>query len=176
MKAVTTRRDLDKVGGSVRSADREWLIGAIRADPALRAQLTRRLGARARLRLAAEIATSYVTVRRRIHTVKLPEHLALLRGDLTHAGVPAWRAPYEHIRAVRLGQAVARHLPRLPGETRCLTQALVLTALLAKRGIDAKVVIAVSPAPDFRAHAWVEHLGVPVLPPGDFHGGRLVEL
>jgi hypothetical protein len=48
--------------------------------------------------------------------------------------------------------------------------------MLARRGIPAKLVIGARSAPDFLAHAWVEHAGAPVLDPGDGSFGRLVEL
>jgi hypothetical protein len=64
----------------------------------------------------------------------------------------------------------------MPGDTRCLARSLVLTRLLAQRGIPAKLVIGVRAAPDFLAHAWVEYDGVPVLSPGDGSFSRLVEL
>jgi hypothetical protein len=148
----------------------------VRADPALRRRLSRPLPRAEKLRLAVEIAASYLRVRRRIRRAKLEELLALLRGEVTDARVAAWRVPDEHVRAVRVARPVGRLLPRLPGDSRCLTQSLVLTAMLARRGIGSSVVIAVSPAPEFKAHAWVEHGGVPLLPPGDAGYGRLVEL
>jgi hypothetical protein len=148
----------------------------VRADPALRRRLSRPLPRAEKLRLAVEIAASYLRVRRRIRSAKLEELLALLRGEVTDARVAAWRVPDEHVRAVRVARPVGRLLPRLPGDSRCLTQSLVLTAMLARRGIGSSVVIAVSPAPEFKAHAWVEHGGVPLLPPGDASYGRLVEL
>ncbi len=64
----------------------------------------------------------------------------------------------------------------MPGDTRCLVRSLVLTRLLARRGIPAKLVIGARAAPDFLAHAWVEYDGDPVLSPGDGSFGRLVEL
>jgi hypothetical protein len=64
----------------------------------------------------------------------------------------------------------------LPGDTRCLARSLVLTQLLARRGIPSRLVIGARPAPRFLAHAWVEHAGQPVLPIGDGSFGRLVEL
>jgi hypothetical protein len=148
----------------------------VRADPALRRRLSRPLPRAEKLRLAVEIAASYLRVRRRIRSAKLEELLALLRGEVTDARVAAWRVPDEHVRAVRVARPVGRLLPRLPGDSRCLTQSLVLTSMLARRGIGSSVVIAVSPAPEFKAHAWVEHGGVPLLPPGDAGYGRLVEL
>ena len=52
----------------------------------------------------------------------------------------------------------------------------MLTRLLARRGIPAKLVIGARSAPDFLAHAWVEYGGDPVLAAGDGSFGRLVEL
>jgi hypothetical protein len=78
--------------------------------------------------------------------------------------------------ARRLGWIVARTLALLPGDTRCLARSLVLTRLLARRGIPAKLVIGARAAPDFLAHAWVECDGTPVLSAGDGSFSRLVEL
>jgi transglutaminase-like putative cysteine protease len=51
----------------------------------------------------------------------------------------------------------------------------VLTKLLARRQIPARLVIGVRSKPSFSAHAWVEHHGEPVLPTdGEYR--RLVEL
>jgi transglutaminase-like putative cysteine protease len=84
--------------------------------------------------------------------------------------------PETHEQAVRLGWAVTRTLALVPGDTRCLTQSLVLTQLLARRGIAARVVIGARARPQFSAHAWVEHEAEPVLKPGDESYGRLVVL
>ena len=78
--------------------------------------------------------------------------------------------------AWRLGRAVQLTLRLAPGDTRCLTRSLVLTQLLARRGIPAKLVIGARAKPSFTAHAWVEHAGHPVLPASDDSFGRLVEL
>ena len=78
--------------------------------------------------------------------------------------------------ARRLGRAVVRALALVPGDTRCLRRSLVLMQLLAKRGISARLVIGTRTSPDFLAHAWIEHDGEPVLPPGGSSFGRLVEL
>jgi hypothetical protein len=48
--------------------------------------------------------------------------------------------------------------------------------LLARRGIASRLVIGARTAPDFLAHAWVEHDGKPVLSMLDGSFGRLVEL
>jgi hypothetical protein len=54
-------------------------------------------------------------------------------------------------------------------------RALVLTALLARRGIDSSLVIAVQTEP-FGGHAWVERQGVPLLPAAGPPFLRIVEL
>jgi hypothetical protein len=76
----------------------------------------------------------------------------------------------------RLGRAVSRTLALVPGDTRCLAQSLVLTRMLAERGIPARLVIGARAGPDFLAHAWVECGGHAVLTPGDGSFARLVEL
>lgn len=68
--------------------------------------------------------------------------------------------------AVRLGRAVMLVLSRLPTDRRCLVRSLVLSSMLARRGIPARLVLGVRPTTDepFLAHAWVEHEGSPVTP------------
>jgi hypothetical protein len=152
------------------------LVATVRADPALRQSASRRLKAMETARLAGEILVTYARVRRAIPKVTLPDLLEALRGGVLEPGVPAWKAAEEHVVAVRLSRAVRRLLPRLPGDTRCLTQSLVLTALLARRGVGSRLLIAVAPGEDFAAHAWVEHGGVSVLPAEGTGFGRLVAL
>ncbi|MDQ3721870.1 MAG: lasso peptide biosynthesis B2 protein [Actinomycetota bacterium] len=137
---------------------------AVRGDAVLRERARRRLRAAEKLRLGAEIIVTYALVRRRISALPLPELLTFLRRGVVDSGAPASQAPDEHVTAVRLARATTRLLHRLPGDTRCLTQSLVLAALLARRGIGSKLLIAVVPGQAFEAHAWVEHGGVPVLP------------
>jgi hypothetical protein len=67
-------------------------------------------------------------------------------------------------------------LKLLPGDTRCLVRSLVLTRLLARRGIACTLVIGARTAPTFLAHAWVEHGGHAVLDPGDGSFPRLAEI
>ena len=88
----------------------------------------------------------------------------------------AWSGgdPYEE--SVRLGFAVTRVLRLMPGDSRCLSRSLVLTAMLARRGIRSAIVIGVRPAPGFGSHAWVEHSGRPLLDAGPREYRRLVEL
>jgi hypothetical protein len=80
----------------------------------------------------------------------------------------------EHDVARRLGRAVGKTLRLLPTDSRCLIRSLVLTRLLARRAIPNTIVIGVRKAPDFQAHAWVEHEGRPILPAGEYT--RLTEL
>ena len=166
----------DAVDSNAPETTADRLAAVVRAQPALRERLNRRLTVTAKLRLAAEIAAAYLRVRRRLRTEQLPALLRALRGEVREHGAPAWQDADEHVRALRVARAVIKLLPRLPGDTRCLTQALVLVALLARRGIGSTLVIAVAPADELVAHAWVEHGGVPLLPPGDRDLGRLVEL
>lgn len=124
-----------------------------------------------RMALAAEVIATYLRVvwwRR--------------RGDIRAAaaaartGSGAWPDgdPYEE--SVRLGFAVTRVLRLMPGDSRCLSRSLVLTAMLARRGIDSSIVIGVRPGPEFGSHAWVEHRGRPLLAAGPREYRRMVEL
>jgi hypothetical protein len=127
-----------------------------------------------RLRLATEILFAYLHARRAMRRAPLASVLAELRKPPRRR--PARRAQSSLVEARDLGVAVARTLAFVPGDTRCLARSLVLGALLARRGIPATLVIGAHAAPSFRAHAWVEHAGQPVLSPGDGTFGRLVEL
>jgi hypothetical protein len=117
----------------------------------------------ARVMLAVEIVAAYGvawwTLRRR----GLREALAMLRVG------PETAPPASSADAVavgrRLGRAVRRTLSALPADSRCLMSSLVLTRLLAKRGIESSLVISVQPGEKFGAHAWLEHDGAPLLPP-----------
>lgn len=113
--------------------------------------------------LALEIVAVYARVR-----------VMLVRGDLPGvvAALRAGRAPTRtarsdretHQAATRMARAVRRTLALLPSDTRCLMQSLVLTRMLATRGIGSSVVIGVSPGPEFAAHAWVESDDLALLP------------
>jgi hypothetical protein len=127
--------------------------------------------------LAAEILRSYVLARRALRRDPIVAVLETLRSQAPSA-VRATYAVDGHTldEARRLGRAVVRTLALLPGDTRCLVRSLVLTRLLARRGISTRLVIGARAAPKFVAHAWVEYAGSPVLSPGDGSFGRLVEL
>jgi hypothetical protein len=134
----------------------------------------RRLGTLERFRLACEIAIAYAQARRALHRAPIDAVLGSLRADSSRR---AELTPAETLaQARRLGRAVARVLAVLPGDTRCLVRSLVLTRLLAERGITTKLVIGTRSEPEFLAHAWVEHEGEPVLSPGDGSFARLAEL
>jgi len=127
-----------------------------------------------RLQLGCEILGSYVRVRRLLWRRKdLPTVLALLREQPQKLR----STPEDDVlrSGVRLGSAVGKALNVIPADSRCLVRSLVLTRILTVRGIESVFVIGVNADPhDFGAHAWVEHKGVPLLPPSDFQ--RLAEL
>lgn len=120
--------------------------------------------------LVREILLAYVHVRWLLRRHDLPTALERLRR--VPAAAAAAAAPTDE----KLARAVRLTLSRLPADSRCLMQSLVLTRLLARRGREATVVIGVEPRGTFTAHAWVERRGTPLLPPGDHEGGRLAEL
>lgn len=100
-----------------------------------------------------------------------------LRATLDAVARPAERDDaHERLVAVRMGRVVDRTLGALPSDSRCLIRAVVLARLLARRGIGSRVVLGAKAAPDFTAHAWVEHRGVALLPHHDYAAGRLTEL
>ena len=114
----------------------------------------------AKLVLAAEVLAAYVSARRSLRRSGLRETLAQLRG------IQPTRQVVDPVAdGRRLGRAVGRTLGALPADGRCLSQSLVLTRLLARRGVETQLVIAVRPGERLAAHAWVEHDGVPLLPP-----------
>ncbi len=132
------------------------------------------LGPVPRVRLATEIVAAYLQARRELRRAPIASAVAALR---TASPLPPVAPATDTLgEARRLGRIVARTLALMPGDTRCLARSLVLTRLLARRGIPAKLVIGARAAPDFLAHAWVEYDGKPVLAPGDESFGRLVEL
>jgi len=113
------------------------------------------------LRLGLEILAAYVRVRWCIARYDLRDAVRQLR--TTRRAGTIERADH----GARLGHAVIRTLSVLPTDSRCLMRSLVLTRLLARRGIESTLVIGVAAGPEFLAHAWVECRGVPLLPAGD---------
>jgi hypothetical protein len=130
-----------------------------------------------KLGIAAEVVNEYLRVRRRFW--------ALLERDVT-SGVGAVRTSAaarpkalsdDALRTGReLGYAVNRIVALMPGESRCLMRSVVLTALLARRGIESTIVVGVRPGSTFLAHAWVEIDGEALLPPQVTLVERLVEV
>ena len=137
-----------------------------------RTELSRRRTPSEKIRLAAEIALTYAHARWLLTGKGLPASVVALRRSDREPVEPKTRA--EQIVAVQLGMTVGKALEPLPFDSRCLMRSLVLTAMLARRGIASSLVIGVRTDPDFGAHAWVESGGVAVLPPGDY--GRVVEV
>ena len=124
----------------------------------------RRLGIVARIGLAGEIVTTYVLVRRLLRRHTLPETVAALRRGAV-ARVPANAESLSLSR--HLAWATVRTISTLPSDSRCLMRSLVLTRLMARRGLDSTFVLSAAAGPEFAAHAWVEHAGDPVLRPAD---------
>ena len=124
-----------------------------------------RLPLRRRVTLAGEILATYAQVRWALRRHDLPAVLIGLRSSTpATVSAPAGAPPVATGR--RLGHAVRRTLGLLPTDSRCLMQSLVLTRLLARRGIETRLVIAVRPGARFAAHAWVEHRDEALLPAG----------
>ena len=124
--------------------------------------------------LATEILVGYAQIRwrlRRDQDVRtVIAHMRAEREATAEAGrVPQLEqeGPRSHLAVgLRLAHAVIRTLTPLPADSRCLFRSLVLTLLLERRAIDSSLIVAVRPQP-FAAHAWVEHAGTPLLPPGE---------
>lgn len=157
--------------------ERERPILEVRPRQPLPARLPvgRRLNPIERVRLTLEILTSYREVRRGLRRMQIEAAVDALRGD-AQPNLDQGTERELLGEAWRLGRAVQLTLRLAPGDTRCLTRSLVLTQLLARRGIPAKLVIGARAKPSFSAHAWVEQAGQPILPPGEHSLGRLVEL
>ena len=128
-----------------------------------------------RLLLGAEVLLTYARVRWLLWRRDLPAVVAA-----TGAEDPARAPQVEGVASVKLGsrlaRASARCLTALPTDSRCLSQSLVLMALLARRGLASALVIGVRPGSDFGAHAWVEREGLPLLPSGGGTYSRLLAL
>ena len=132
----------------------------------------RRLPIADKVRLVAEIVGTYVRARRRMRHADIRDVVGELR---TWAQRRGGRPAPTMNDALRLGRAVHKTLGPLPFDSRCLVQSLVLTSLLARRGVTGTLVIGVRPGDDFAAHAWVELDGIALLAPG-FEFARLAEL
>jgi len=132
----------------------------------------RPLAQREKVALVAEIVVAYARARWWLRRRDLPRALVELRSPRTRLPAP----PDAMRTGRRLGRAVVRTLALLPTDSRCLTRSLVLTNLLARRGIESSLVLGVRPGESFAAHAWVEHDSSPLLDPGEFASRRLATL
>jgi hypothetical protein len=126
-----------------------------------------------RLLLAGEILATYATVRRLLRRRTLPETVAALRMGAGNAESPA-ASPND---ARHLASATVRTIRLLPTDSRCLMRSLVLIRVMARRGLGSTLVVSSPPpGPGFEAHAWIEHGGVPLLPPEGPGHQQLVRL
>jgi hypothetical protein len=56
-------------------------------------------------------------------------------------------------------------------------RSLVLIRVMARRGLGSTLVLSTPPpGPGFEAHAWIEHAGVPLLPPAGPDHKQIVRL
>ena len=122
----------------------------------------RRLGVLERARLVAEVITTYCSARWWLARRTFPEAVAAAR-DVRGPSRPQEGEIELRSAGLRLGRAVERTLRSLPVDARCLVTALVLTRMLARRGIGVTFVLGVRTTPRFAAHAWVERDGVALL-------------
>ncbi|MBV9212634.1 MAG: lasso peptide biosynthesis B2 protein [Actinobacteria bacterium] len=137
----------------------------------------RPLPAGKKLALAGEVAASYAVARWLLRRRGLRSSLELLRRPAASAGDGGPPGAADEVGAGRrLGRATTRTLAVLPADSSCLMSSLVLTRLLARRGISSRLVIAVEPGERFGAHAWVEHDGAALLSPGGDSFEQLVTL
>jgi Transglutaminase-like superfamily len=119
-----------------------------------------RIGVGLRLRLAAEVAWTYVEVRRLMARHDIVRVVELLRAG-SDDRLDAHSA---RVLAARLGRPVWRTLAVLPADSRCLVRSLVVLRMMARRGARLDLSIGARPGTQLEAHAWVEHEGQPVLP------------
>ena len=126
-----------------------------------------------KLALATEIFGAYARARWLLWRNDLPTTLSALR---SHSPPPGRAAVDSTSAGMKLGRIVGRRLRHLPFDSRCLMRSLVLTSVLARRGIESSLVIEVQSEPTFAAHALVEHDGVPLLPAGGPEFQRLLEM
>jgi hypothetical protein len=127
-----------------------------------------------RIRIAIEIVASYCAARWWMVRLSFPESVSAARNVRPSSPVCLEEGELDAA-GIRLGNAVQRTLQALPVDSRCLVTALVLTRMLARRGIESTFVLGVRTQPRFTAHAWVERGPTVLLPTwADFE--RLVEL
>ena len=118
-----------------------------------------------KIALGVEILVAYARARWLLRRAGVPGVVDALRSAPPSEGLRARTAREDEVLGRRLGRAVVRVLGFLPTDSRCLVCSLVLTRLLARRGIPSALVIGVASEPAFAAHAWVEAGDVPLLSP-----------
>jgi hypothetical protein len=123
----------------------------------------------ARAALVAEVLVTYALVRWHVRRQDLPTAVAALRAR------PRRRVLVDRDER-RLAAGAERVVAKLPGDSRCLMRSLVVLTMLARRGIDSRLVLAARPEPTFGAHAWIERGGEPLLPTRGFADARLTDL
>ena len=133
-----------------------------------------RLPLRQSVALAGEIASTYLRVRWRLRRRDLAAVVSSIRTSVDQPLVIP-RDEEFLTEGRRLGRRVARALDRVPWDSRCLVRSLVLVSLLARRGVEGRLLLGVRTEPEFEAHAWVEVGGEPLLDPGPWRHGRLAE-
>ena len=111
---------------------------------------------REKLELGVEIVSAYSRARWWLWRTDLPRTVSALREA---ARVTGKSLPTSRGQAPVSGGWWDGRFDIFPFDSRCLMRSLVLTSLLARRGIDSSLVIAVLPGPGFEAHAWVEEPG-----------------
>lgn len=131
-----------------------------------------------KLAIALEILGEYARVRWLLRRSDFRAVVARLRATPRAAGTEPVEPGSRLARhfGIRLGRLVWMTLKPLPTDSRCLMQALVLTALMARRGLEGRLVIGVRSEAEFEAHAWIEHCGTALLPHQDYADTRLVEV
>ena len=122
----------------------------------------RRLRVFERARVVGEVLATYCLARWWLFRLTFPEAVAAAR-DLPGRSRPSAGEIEVRSAGLRLGRAVERTLRPLPVDSRCLVTALVLTRMLARRGISVTFVLGVRTKPCFAAHAWVERDGTALL-------------
>jgi Transglutaminase-like superfamily len=132
-------------------------------------------GSRERVAFALEVLGIYARVRWLLLRRGTAPAVGILRRGLRAHDASASESARVSL-GLRSGRAVVRVLRLLPTDSRCLMRSLVLTRMLARRGVYATVVIGVRPGHSFAAHAWVEVDGHPVLATDESEYHRLVEL
>ncbi len=126
-----------------------------------------RTGTLERAAVAGEIAHAYLGCRfaLRRHGVAGALRWARAPATVTDPTERIMQGPAVDIAAgARLASITARALQRVPTDTRCLIQSLVLVRLLANRGVHGQLALAVR-RHEAAAHAWVEVAGQAVSPP-----------